>query len=73
MEARTITHGASLQALAATRALLERDMSLILLILLLLLLFGGGAFYVTNNLLVVVLIVLVVLAVSGYGTRTRWR
>jgi hypothetical protein len=49
------------------------NMGLLLLILLLLLLFGGGAFVLTSNLLVVIIIVLVVLAVTGYGGRSRWR
>ena len=53
---------------------LERNfqVALILLILLLLLLFGGGAFVLTSNLLVVIVIVLVVLALAGYGGRSRW-
>ncbi len=57
------------------RGSLERTvkLGLILLILVLLLLFGGGAFVLTNNLLLVIVVVLLVLAVSGYGTRTRWR
>ena len=48
------------------------QVALILLILLLLLLFGGGAFVLTSNLLVVIVIVLVVLALAGYGGRSRW-
>jgi hypothetical protein len=46
---------------------------LLILILLALLLFGGGAYFLTSNLLVVIVVVLVVMALAGYGGRSRWR
>lgn len=66
------TRGVEGRASGSDSGIANRRPAVALILILLLLPFGGGAFVLTENLLLVILIVVLVLAVGGYGTRSRW-